>query len=226
MTKKTTVEPQYDPCLALRDAQGFSRFGLMSNYVWNDDPKRVTFLLSRYKFVSKMFSGSKRVLEIGCADAFGTRIVRREVENLTAVDFDPIFIEDAAASADERWPITFLVQDVLKGPVPGDFDAAYSLDVIEHIAPSDESQFISNISKSLSATGKLIIGSPSLESQVHASPASKAGHVNCKSGPGLKVLMEKFFHNVFIFSMNDEVVHTGYTPMAHYLFALCCNKKI
>jgi len=25
--------------------------------------------------------------------------------------------------------------------------------------------------------------------------------------------------------MNDEVVHTGYHKMAHYLFALCCGKK-
>ena len=25
--------------------------------------------------------------------------------------------------------------------------------------------------------------------------------------------------------MNDEVVHTGFYPMAHYLFALCAGKK-
>ena len=41
----------------------------------------------------------------------------------------------------------------------------------------------------------------------------------------LKSLLSKYFHNVFIFSMNDEVVHTGFYPMAHYLFALCCDKK-
>ena len=27
------------------------------------------------------------------------------------------------------------------------------------------------------------------------------------------------------FSMNDEVVHTGFYPMACYLLALCCEKK-
>ena len=31
---------------------------------------------------------------------------------------------------------------------------------------------------------------------------------------------------VFMFSMNDEVVHTGYHKMAHYLFGLCTGKKI
>jgi hypothetical protein len=71
----------------------------------------------------------------------------------------------------------------------------------------------------------VIVGMPSLESQAHASPQSKAGHVNCKSGKALKSVLEKHFHNVFLFSMNDEVVHTGFAPMAHYLFGLCCEAK-
>lgn len=33
------------------------------------------------------------------------------------------------------------------------------------------------------------------------------------------------FHNVFMFSMNDEVVHTGYGKMSHYNIALCCGSK-
>ena len=37
--------------------------------------------------------------------------------------------------------------------------------------------------------------------------------------------MLKYFENVFLFSMNDEVVHTGFSPMAHYLFVICCQKK-
>ena len=37
--------------------------------------------------------------------------------------------------------------------------------------------------------------------------------------------MQKFFHNVFVFSMNDEVIHTGFQPMAHYLWTVCENRK-
>ena len=37
--------------------------------------------------------------------------------------------------------------------------------------------------------------------------------------------MLRHFHEVFIFSMNDEVVHTGFYPLAHYLFALCVGKR-
>ena len=102
---------------------------------------------------------------------------------------------------------------------------AFILDVLEHIQPSDEDRFIKNTLDSLKLNGSLIIGMPSIESQKYASAPSKAGHVNCKSAEDFKKLMEKYFYNVFIFSMNDEVLHTGFYQMSHYLFTLCCNKK-
>lgn len=77
----------------------------------------------------------------------------------------------------------------------------------------------------LEPQGAAVIGMPSLESQDYASPISKQGHVNCKTMPDFKATMERHFHNVFMFSMNDEVVHTGYHKMAHYLIALCAGKR-
>lgn len=220
MTTNRTREAQYQVCLDRAD-EGVTSLGLMSNQVWQDDPRRMVFLLSRYKFVAKLLAGRAHALEVGCADGFGARIVRQEVPAVTAVDFDPIFIEDAQRHVSPRWPITFRVHDLLQGPVPGTFDAAYSLDVIEHIPLEQEDLFVGNVARSLSPDGVFIVGSPSLESQAYASPPSRAGHVNCKDGPGMRALMQRFFRNVFLFSMNDEVVHTGFTPMAHYLIALC-----
>ncbi len=37
--------------------------------------------------------------------------------------------------------------------------------------------------------------------------------------------MEELFHAVFMFSMNDEVVHTGYYKMAHYILAVCSHAR-
>ena len=45
------------------------------------------------------------------------------------------------------------------------------------------------------------------------------------NGYKIKTAIEGYFNNVFIFSMNDEVVHTGFFPMAQYLIAVCCSKK-
>ncbi len=226
--KARTKEPQYEICLDAR-AKSPGALGLMTNQVWHDDPRRLGFVLARYKFVSKMFSGLNHVLEVGCADAFGTRVVRQEVKAVTATDFDPVFVKDVndrmEMDPDPRWKFECLVHDMVQGPLAKNFDGAYAMDVIEHIPAADEDKFIGNIAGSLGAHGVCIIGSPSKESQQYASPPSKAGHVNCKDAPGLRALMSKFFHNVFIFSMNDEVVHTGFYPMAHYLIAVCCGKK-
>lgn len=204
---------------------GVTQFGLMANESWNQDPKRTLFTLARYKFVAKMFSGVHKVLEVGCADAFGTRIVQQEVGRITAVDFDPLFIEDAKSRENLNWPLELRVHDMLSGPVDGEFDACYSLDVLEHISQKDEHLFMTNLCSSIKKNGVAIIGMPSLESQVHASSQSKEGHVNCKSGIALKKMMKNYFENVFVFSMNDEVVHTGYYPMAHYLLALGVGVK-
>ena len=219
-------EKQYDFCQEVKNSHGVTKLGLMSNQSWFSDPKRLTFLFSRYKFVAKMLSNCESAVEIGCADAFASRIVRQEVKELLITDFDPIFIEDVDSRMDDTWDMKSKVHDILKKPVAyGTFDAAYSMDVIEHIQPSDEDTFLSNIAKSVNKHGIVIIGTPSLESQAYASEISKAGHVNCKSAPEWNALFRKHFDNVFSFGMNDEVLHTGYHKMCQYLLFVCTSKK-
>jgi 2-polyprenyl-3-methyl-5-hydroxy-6-metoxy-1,4-benzoquinol methylase len=222
---KQTKEEQYGLVFDVAEKHGISQLGLMINESWNQDPKRTLFTLARYKFVAKMLAGHEDVLEVGCGDAFGSRLVQQTVGRITAIDFDPIFIEDARKRINPHWPLELAEHDMLSGPLPGKYDAIFSLDVLEHIQPSQEDLFIKNMLTSLKNSGALIVGMPSLESQVYASPQSKAGHVNCKTGTTLKELFQQYFDNVFLFSMNDEVIHTGYMPMAHYLLALCCGKK-
>jgi 2-polyprenyl-3-methyl-5-hydroxy-6-metoxy-1,4-benzoquinol methylase len=114
---------------------------------------------------------------------------------------------------------------MLQGAVPGSFDGVFALDVLEHIRPDDEDIFLKNMITSLESHGVALLGMPSLESQPYASPISRTGHVNCKGMPDFKSTMQRYFHNVFMFSMNDEIIHTGYHKMAHYLFALCCGRR-
>jgi len=220
-----TRERQYQVLLDEFEASGFERLGLMTSESWRNDPKHLLFSLARYKFVAQMLAGRDHVLEIGCGDAFGTRIVRQRVKNLTATDFDPLFIEDARKRMAPQWPFDLLVHDLHQGPVPGVFDGIYALDVLEHIPVSEERTFLDIVLRPLDSNGAAIIGMPSLESQAYASEQSRIGHVNCKSAPELKSLMLDYFHNVFMFSMNDEVVHTGFHKMAHYVIALGAGRR-
>ena len=225
MSVDKTKEPQYQSQLEWRDEYSYSRFGLQTGYTWENDPRHVLFTLSRYKFVAKMFSGFETVLEVGCGDGIGAHLVLQEVDNLLAIDFDPIYIEDIKNRLKEHNAFDCQAHDILEGPVDALFDGVYSLDVLEHIAQESEHLYMENICKSLHQHGVLIAGMPSLESQKYASEGSKAGHINCKTQTDLKKLGQRYFHNVFAFSMNDEVVHTGYHHMAHYVFILCCGKK-
>ena len=225
-TKKTnTNETQYGRFIDQYKSQVNESFGLVHNYSWKFDPRRMLFAFSRYKFVGKMFEGFDRVLEVGCGDASATRLVQQTVNKVVVTDFDQTFIEDIESRQQPNWHLDARVHDMVAEPLQENFDGIFSLDVLEHIEKANEDVFLKNICLSLNEHGSLIIGIPSLESQTYAAEASKFGHVNCKSGNELRDLMKKYFHSVFMFSMNDEVVHTGFFPMAHYLIAVCCDKK-
>jgi hypothetical protein len=201
-----TRELQYAGCHEVPPVE----LGPMASQSWYDDPRHLGFVLARYKFVAKMLEGTRHVAEIGCGDGFGARIVKQTTRNLDLYDFDPAFKPD-------------FVHDIVQAPLPNLYDAVFMLDVFEHIHPKDELKVLDNVCASLRTQGVFIVGVPSLESQSYASARSKAGHVNCKTGNDVRALMRDYFANVFLFGMNDEVLHTGFSPMCHYLFALCCT---
>ena len=118
-----------------------------------------------------------------------------------------------------------IVHDILEGPYPEKFEAVFSLDVIEHIHLENEDQFLRNIVHSSFDSSVLIIGTPNKTSESYASRGSRIAHINLKTHASLKQTLSEYYQNVFMFGMNDEVLHTGFKPMSHYLFALCTNIK-
>jgi cyclopropane fatty-acyl-phospholipid synthase-like methyltransferase len=199
-------------------------FGHQISYEWKHDAKHLCFSLSRYKFVSKMFEGYDSVLEIGAGEGFKSRIVSQSVINLTLSDYTNIYKNEKVYTADKK--TKYIVHNFLKKKLNKKFQGIYALDVIEHIQKKNENKFIINILHSLKKEGVLIFGCPTIESQKYASKLSKLGHINCKNKIVLKKLMLNYFHNVFSFSMNDEVLHTGFDKMSHYIFVLCTGKKV
>jgi 2-polyprenyl-3-methyl-5-hydroxy-6-metoxy-1,4-benzoquinol methylase len=217
-----TREPQYDACFKERPVT----LGPMTGATWRWNPRRLGFMLARYKFVAQMLKGKQFVAEIGCADGFGSVTVAEEVGHLHLFDFDELWCGEACHLFSEVRCCDITVDPLMIPPGRRGFDAVYMLDVIEHIAPEKEPKAIGNIIRSLAPGGTFIAGAPSLESQAYASDISKAGHVNCRSGETLKADMERYFRNVFLFGMNDEVLHCGFPQMCHYLFVLCTEPRL
>ena len=220
------AEAQYKGQIAEFSRLGPPEMGPMTGQVWREDPRRLVFVLARYKFVSKMLAGRKSAIEFGCGDGFGMHVVRQTVAAVHGLDFDPVFIEWAQQNAlRERIDCTYALHDFVTEAPPGRYAASYSLDVIEHIPAALERQYVDHLADVLEPGGVCIVGSPNVTATPYASPVSLEGHINLKSAETLRDTLSRRFDNVFIFSMNDELVHTGFSPMAHYLFALCTGVR-
>jgi 2-polyprenyl-3-methyl-5-hydroxy-6-metoxy-1,4-benzoquinol methylase len=221
MSVLRTVGSEFQEQLDAFSSKGAMTLGPSASHLWRTDPRRMPIVLSRYKFVAKMLAGKKRAIEVGCGDGFQMRVVLQEVDFVHGVDYDPSFIDWATKhAAQEKLNAAYSVCDVIVNVPPGRYEAAYSLDVIEHIPIEREAAFLRNIAATLPEHGICIVGTPNITADPYASLWSKMGHINLKSAEALRAAMVEQFYNVLMFSMNDEVVHTGFSPMAHYLLAI------
>lgn len=207
------------------EQKGLVKLGPNASYIWRDDPRHLAFIFSRYKFCSKLLEGKESVLEIGCGDGLGIPLLLQTVGRLHAVDFEDELIEGLQKEYSDNKRVSLSVLDITRENPKQKFDAACSLDVIEHIDRKKEKDFIQNIVKSLKKNAVCIIGTPNVTASQFASKLSKEDHINLKSHEELRGLLGQYFENVFLFSMNDEVVHTGFYPMAHYLFGIGAGLK-
>lgn len=225
MANRKAKEPQYQ-ILFDEYAKEPLQLGPFSSYVLRNNPKQILIHLARYKFCAKMLAGKERVIEIGCGDGLGMMLVAQTVGFVHGIDFEPLLIEDAKKRLQKDVKnCSFSLMDITERPPEGSFDAAYSLDLIEHIKPELEDKFMTNVCKSLKPHGVFIFGTPNIEAAKYAQPQSAEPHVNLKSYRDLQTLLLQYFHNGFLFSMNDEIVHTGFYPMAHYFLAVGVGVK-
>jgi len=201
--------------------------GHINTYFWMSDPKHLCFTLSRYKFVSKMLSGKKSVLEIGCGDGFCVPIITQEVSMYNGIDISSKCIEIASANRPKSIidRAEFEVHDISLSPYTSISESAFALDVMEHIPPEKETDVMDNVYKSLSEDSIFIIGTPNFYARNYSSSINRSIHLNYYTYEKLRDVLTIYFRNVFVFSMNDEVVHTGYYKMAHYLFGMGVGKR-
>lgn len=213
-----TLEVQAKQIKEYKKKGGLTLGPWSSNFFYND-PKHLLFSLSRYKFVSKIFNKKNTVLEVGCGDCFGSVIVAANVKKYFGIDIEEFVIKDNITRLKLKKNMNFETLDILKKQFHTKVDAAFSLDVIEHIPFKKEKAYLENIIKSIN-NGPLLIGTPNVYAKKYQSELSNISHINLKSPQTLKESLEPYYKTIINFSMNDEMVHTGFDQMAHYIFAL------
>lgn len=198
--------------------QGSVGFGDHWSYNFLTDPKRLAFVLSRYKFAAKMGAKRGKILELGCSTGIGATILGEFAESYVGVDLDLSAIDTAKKNL--IFPKYQFLHDDFMGKDYGRFEGVISLDVVEHIHVEHEELYFRTLLKNLSPEGICVVGTPNITSVPYASVASQLGHVNMYSQDRLQLVMKRYFHQVFSFGMNDEMMHTGFGSMAHYLLAV------
>jgi len=224
MDKKQESMSNWSCVTQLLEQEKPIQLGRYNSYLVHNTPKRMLFSLSYYKFAAKMIGSNKKVLDVGCNEGMGSWVIAKECGSCKGIDFDARAIRTAQRNFQERF-VAFEHADFLEMPTMQHWDAVVNFDVIEHIYPEHSLAFIEKIAANLSSTGIAVIGTPSAISQQFASPISKKGHVNIYTYERLESELLTQFENVFLFAANDEVVHTGYLPLAHYFIAVCCKPK-
>ena len=224
----TSSQYSKDAYIPVSEYNQFPRYemGKNTSSIFLSDPKLLGNTIAKYKFAGKMLEKKAKVLEVGCMEGFGSVILEKFVDKLYAIDYYKPHLKEIERSTFKP-SVTFGLADFLDQNIlfRGNFNGIVSFDVLEHIDPKQEIYFFEAILKNLNTEGVCILGMPSIESQIYAQEANRKAHINCKSGDDFRQACEKFFSNVFLFSMNDEVVHTGFSKMAHYLICVCANPK-
>lgn len=201
--------------------------GSPTSYSLVNDPKHIVFVLSRYKFVAKMLKGKQTVLELGAGDGIGLPLIAKEVGHMYTIDWEEKPLESIRRRLIPHFDnVTLMCMDPTKDKLGLKVDAIFNIDFLEHIEPALENQLMENIVQALPENGVFITGTPNISSEKYASESSRIQHINLKGMESLKALMEKHFHNVFMFGMNDEVLHTGFGPMCHYIWSIAIGPKL
>jgi 2-polyprenyl-3-methyl-5-hydroxy-6-metoxy-1,4-benzoquinol methylase len=193
-------------------------------YFIQDNLLRLLIRLARYKFAARMLQKRDRVLEVGSGSGIGAFFLSQYCAHVTGLELKETELEEARGM-NRRNNVEFISGDFFQMDPSLKFDAIVALDVIEHMPIEQGDELVRAMARHLASGGMAIIGTPSIYSYDYQSPQSKASHVKCYDQEELLELVRRSFSRAFAFSMNDEVLHTGYAKMAWYYFILAVLPK-
>jgi hypothetical protein len=178
--------------------------------------------LARYKFAARMLAGKENVCQIGYDQAAGPALVRSAVTALI------IYVDrtEVPANTFQKYEIDSTIQmefhEISRERLPASYDAIYSFDALEGIAPENEQDFLQHIGESLSRDSDVVImGCPA---RISEDAGKKIGGQYPRRGIQLRSLMLRYFDTVLMFSMIEDQIEAGVLSSADYFIAVVCGR--
>lgn len=188
-------------------------------YFMEKDLLRLMIRLARYKFLCRLMKPTDCVLEIGSGSGLGSIFMSQHCAHVTGLEVKATEIAEAR-TMNRRKNVEFVCGDLFDAPIDQRYDMVVALDVIEHMPIEQGRKLVEAMCRRLKPTGMLVIGTPSIYSYPYQRALSQASHVKCYDQRELVELIDQFCGRTLPFSMNDELVHTGYAKMSWYYFVL------
>jgi ubiquinone/menaquinone biosynthesis C-methylase UbiE len=111
-----------------------------------------------YEFALTKLSSEDNLLEVGCGEGYGTKMISSNVKKIVGLDVD----SDLIVYATEKYSSENCIYQYYDGKkIPFDnntFDAAISFQVIEHI--EDDRNYVSEVNRVLKPSGIFILTTP------------------------------------------------------------------
>jgi len=185
------------------------------SYQFVNNPRKILYTMSYYKFAAKMIGSRKKVLHVGCGEGLGTWLLAKECGYARGIDTDI----DSIRVAMNTWTDKIISFEAI------DFflmkkEEFYGLVSVDLPLPHEKSRFFKHITGYISHDGVAVIVTPNVISEQYVNSAGENGYWK-----QLLREMEQYFHHVFIFGATGEVIHTDFLMSSPYLILMGCRKR-
>jgi hypothetical protein len=178
-------------------------------------------VLARYKFAARLLDGRDSVCQIGFAESLGPELVAAAVKSLV------IFAEksELKPASFRNYPadstIKMQAHEIGRERLPHSYNALYSFEALERVAPEHEDDVLRHMRESLSGASDIaIIGCPG-----RTAPRNNAVNTHQRSGLQLQILVSRHFGTVLMFSMVDSDIQAGLLHGADYFIAVASSRR-
>lgn len=133
---------------------------LLPEYAMRSKEAYLVYLrhLFAYNAASQFFSAGSRLLEVGCGEGYGTRLLAQQGYAVVGIDVDPQVVAHASKKYGAK-QCEFRVTTGNAFPFTDEyFDGVVSFQVIEHV--QDEHTFLTEIARVLKQDGKCVLTTP------------------------------------------------------------------